>query len=241
MPNFALPRTVRLTRTHKVSAALVATAGCAAALAFTAAPGNAATTTAADAPAVVKPVGANGLPLTAKDRADDGKQARAVASSVAGGLKVAPAEKPDRAAEKQDRAAEQPANRSIERKALVAPKTAPKAPKAAPKRYANNLDGWIRESLAIMKAKGIPGSYEGLHRNIMRESAGDPNAVNDWDINAINGVPSKGLLQVIQPTFDAYHVSGTPHKLTDPIANITAAANYAADRYGSIDNVNSAY
>ncbi|MEU8684149.1 transglycosylase SLT domain-containing protein, partial [Streptomyces sp. NPDC048611] len=83
--------------------------------------------------------------------------------------------------------------------------------------------------------------YEGLHRNIMRESAGDPNAVNDWDINAINGVPSKGLLQVIQPTFDAYHVAGTPKKLTDPIANITAAANYAADRYGSIDNVDSAY
>ncbi|MGW2023620.1 transglycosylase SLT domain-containing protein, partial [Streptomyces decoyicus] len=96
-------------------------------------------------------------------------------------------------------------------------------------------------SLSIMKDKGIPGSYEGLHRNIMRESAGDPNAVNDWDINAINGVPSKGLLQVIQPTFDTYHVAGTPHKLTDPIANITAAANYAAHRYGSIDNVNSAY
>ncbi|MFJ9682547.1 hypothetical protein ACIRP2_31515, partial [Streptomyces sp. NPDC101194] len=26
----------------------------------------------------------------------------------------------------------------------------------------NNLDGWIKQSLAIMKAKGIPGSYEGL-------------------------------------------------------------------------------
>ncbi|MGW1378881.1 transglycosylase SLT domain-containing protein, partial [Streptomyces sp. NPDC002446] len=50
-----------------------------------------------------------------------------------------------------------------------------------------------------------------------------------------------GLLQVIQPTFDRYHVSGTPHNLVDPVANITAAANYAADRYGSIDNVNSAY
>jgi SLT domain-containing protein len=46
---------------------------------------------------------------------------------------------------------------------------------------------------------------------------------------------------VIQPTFDAYHVAGTPDRLTDPIANITAAANYAADRYGSIDNVDSAY
>ncbi|WP_033271987.1 transglycosylase SLT domain-containing protein, partial [Streptomyces lydicus] len=79
------------------------------------------------------------------------------------------------------------------------------------------------------------GSYEGLHRNIMRESSGNPNAVNDWDINAINGIPSKGLLQVIQPTFDQYHVAGTANKLTDPVANITAAANYAAHRYGSID------
>ncbi|MFJ1546466.1 transglycosylase SLT domain-containing protein [Streptomyces sp. NPDC088246] len=107
--------------------------------------------------------------------------------------------------------------------------------------YANNLDGWIKESLAIMKAKGIPGSYEGLHRNIMRESSGNPHAQNNWDVNARNGIPSKGLLQVIQPTFNAYHVAGTAHDLTNPVANITAAANYAAHRYGSIDNVNSAY
>ncbi|WP_374196839.1 transglycosylase SLT domain-containing protein [Streptomyces sp. ISL-100] len=107
--------------------------------------------------------------------------------------------------------------------------------------YPDNLDGWIREALGIMKAKGIPGTYEGLHRNIMRESGGDPDAANGWDINAQNGTPSKGLLQVIQPTFDAYHVAGTPRDLTDPVANITAAANYAADKYGSIDNVDSAY
>ncbi|MFJ9822320.1 transglycosylase SLT domain-containing protein [Streptomyces sp. NPDC101151] len=103
------------------------------------------------------------------------------------------------------------------------------------------LDGWIKQSLAIMKKKGIPGSYEGLHRNIMRESGGNPNAQNNWDVNAQKGTPSKGLLQVIDPTFNAYHVAGTAHSATDPVANITAAANYAADRYGSIDNVNSAY
>ncbi|MFE0510829.1 transglycosylase SLT domain-containing protein [Streptomyces sp. NPDC058964] len=104
-----------------------------------------------------------------------------------------------------------------------------------------SLDGWIKQSLAIMKAKGIPGSYEGLHRNIMRESGGNPNAQNNWDVNAQKGTPSKGLLQVIQPTFNAYHVAGTAQSVTDPVANITAAANYAAQRYGSIDNVNSAY
>ncbi|QEU96818.1 transglycosylase SLT domain-containing protein [Streptomyces kanamyceticus] len=112
---------------------------------------------------------------------------------------------------------------------------------AAEKNYPDSLDGWIRESLDIMKAKGIPGTYEGLHRNIMRESSGNPNAQNGWDVNAQNGTPSKGLLQVIQPTFDTYHVEGTANELTDPVANITAAANYAADRYGSIDNVDSAY
>ncbi|UUN30859.1 transglycosylase SLT domain-containing protein [Streptomyces sp. FIT100] len=109
------------------------------------------------------------------------------------------------------------------------------------KTHANNLDGWIKESLAIMKAKGIPGSYDGLKRNIMRESGGNPQAQNNWDVNAKKGTPSKGLLQVIQPTFNAYHVTGTANELTDPVANITAAANYAAHRYGSIDNVNSAY
>ncbi|MCG3042243.1 transglycosylase SLT domain-containing protein [Streptomyces sp. S1A] len=107
--------------------------------------------------------------------------------------------------------------------------------------YPDNLDGWIREALAIMEREGIPGTYEGIHRNIMRESSGDPRAINNWDVNARNGIPSKGLLQVIQPTFDAYHVEGTKYDLYDPVANIVAACNYAADRYGSMDNVDSAY
>ncbi|SCD91572.1 Transglycosylase SLT domain-containing protein, partial [Streptomyces sp. BpilaLS-43] len=115
------------------------------------------------------------------------------------------------------------------------------APAAEPVAYTNDLDGWIKESLAVMAEHGIPGTYEGIHRNIIRESAGNPLAINNWDINAINGVPSKGLLQVIDPTFQAYHVPGTSMDSYDPVANITAACNYAADRYGSIDNVFGAY
>ncbi|MTE18668.1 transglycosylase SLT domain-containing protein [Streptomyces sp. TRM43335] len=132
-------------------------------------------------------------------------------------------------AEREKAATEQAADRSHERE------------KAATPEYPNNLDGWIREALAIMEREGIPGSYEGIHRNIMRESSGNPRAINTWDINARNGVPSKGLLQVIQPTFEAYHVEGTSWDLYDPVANIVAACNYAADRYGSMDNVDSAY
>ncbi|MER5365205.1 transglycosylase SLT domain-containing protein [Streptomyces sp. NPDC002722] len=132
----------------------------------------------------------------------------------------------------------------VRAKAVAAERTAPQAASRSEARtpvYANNLDGWINQALDIMRAKGIPGSYDGLHRNIMRESTGNPNAVNGWDVNAQNGTPSCGLLQVIQPTFNAYHVAGTSSNIYDPVANITAAANYAADKYGSIDNVNSAY
>ncbi|MFD3627020.1 transglycosylase SLT domain-containing protein [Streptomyces sp. NPDC058698] len=107
--------------------------------------------------------------------------------------------------------------------------------------YPDTLDGWIRESLSVMAQNGIPGSYESIHRNIMRESSGNPAAINLWDSNAAAGTPSKGLLQVIDPTFQAYHVPGTAFDPFDPVANITAACNYAADRYGSIDNVFGAY
>ncbi|WP_327233947.1 LysM peptidoglycan-binding domain-containing protein [Streptomyces sp. NBC_01317] len=127
--------------------------------------------------------------------------------------------------------------------AATTAKTAAPAPavQAAAKTYADNLDGWIRESLDVMAAHGIPGTYDGIYRNIMRESSGNPNAINNWDSNAAAGIPSKGLLQVIDPTFQAYHVSGTSMNSYDPVANITAACNYAADKYGSIDNVNGPY
>ncbi|MFF0502265.1 transglycosylase SLT domain-containing protein [Streptomyces fimicarius] len=222
-----MPRisTLRITRSHKIATAVLVAAGSVTAIAATGGASEAQTPQARSSVSV-EPVAAAGIP-TAKDAAAK-KAAEATAAKEAAAKKAAA----KAAAEKdatEARSEKQAANRSTERKAVT------------PKKFANNLDGWIRESLDIMKKKNIPGSYEGLHRNIMRESSGNPNAVNDWDINARNGIPSKGLLQVIQPTFDAYHVKGTPKKLTDPVANITAAANYAADRYGSIDNVDSAY
>jgi Transglycosylase SLT domain len=107
--------------------------------------------------------------------------------------------------------------------------------------HQDNLNGWIDQALSIMHKNHIPGSYDSIKRNIIRESAGNPQAINLWDVNAKNGVPSKGLLQVIPPTFSEYHVSGTSKNIYDPVANIVAACNYAADRYGSMDHVNSAY
>ncbi|TXS51144.1 transglycosylase SLT domain-containing protein [Streptomyces sp. t39] len=153
-------------------------------------------------------------------------------------------QKAEAAAAKKAEAAKKAAAKAAAEKRAAAKAAADRSARAAkPAKvtYPNNLDGWIREAMSIMKKHNIPGSYEGIHRNIMRESSGNPMAINNWDINAINGVPSKGLLQVIKPTFDAYHIPGTKKDQYDPVANIVAACNYAADRYGSMDNVNSAY
>ncbi|MFJ9977610.1 transglycosylase SLT domain-containing protein [Streptomyces cyaneofuscatus] len=159
-----------------------------------------------------------------------GAKAAAPSDAKAGkAAKAAPAAERTATAERADRS----------ERTTAAPAAAPAA--AAPATYTNDLDGWIKESLAVMAQHGIPGSYEGIHRNIIRESSGNPNAINNWDSNAVKGTPSKGLLQVIDPTFQAYHVPGTSTDSYDPVANITAACNYAADRYGSIDNVFGAY
>lgn len=161
-------------------------------------------------------------------KAKAASEAKAKAAADAKAKAKAAADAKDKAAKAKEDAKKrgtEAANRSTPRKPV----------------YANNLDGWIREAMAIMKKEGIPGSYEGIHRNIIRESSGNRWAINNWDINARNGIPSKGLLQVIQPTFDRYHVAGTKKDLYDPVANIVAACNYAADRYGTMDNVDSAY
>jgi Transglycosylase SLT domain len=238
-----------LNRHQKIAVAGVATLG-AAALAFSAVPSDAGTTTN-DAAVSTAKVEYSNEPI---------KDVRAsVTDQLAGAhLKAEAAAK--QAAAKKHAAAEAAAKKAVAKKKAAAAAAARKAEaarkakaaasrsahratlkKAVTKSYANNLDGWIKHSLDIMKSKGIPGSYNGLYRNIMRESSGNPKAINGWDINAINGIPSKGLLQVIPPTFAAYHVAGTSWNIYDPVANITAAANYAAHRYGSIDNVNSAY
>ncbi|MFD7509569.1 hypothetical protein ACFV5N_09525, partial [Streptomyces sp. NPDC059853] len=56
------------------------------------------------------------------------------------------------------------------------------------------IDQWINEALDVLRENGIPGSYEGIYKNLMRESSGDPHTINMWDSNAHKNIPSKGLL-----------------------------------------------
>ena len=90
--------------------------------------------------------------------------------------------------------------------------------------------GLVAQALAML---GLPLSLSGqVLYQMQTESGGNPNAINNWDINAQMGDPSRGLLQVIGSTFAAYHVAGTSSNIYDPLANIAAAINYARARYG---------
>ncbi|MFF8985474.1 transglycosylase SLT domain-containing protein [Streptomyces globisporus] len=239
----------RLNKVQKISVAGVSALGVAA-LTFSLVPSNADAEIAPQAAAAAAPVAFTNATGTAQAKTVQNSmiEQHSTAEKL---VKAADAAKAKAAAETKAKAAKakaaadakDKAEKAAKAKADAKKRASEKANRSTPRKpvYANNLDGWIREAMSIMKKEGIPGSYEGIHRNIIRESSGNRWAINNWDINARNGIPSKGLLQVIQPTFDRYHVAGTKKDLYDPVANIVAACNYAADRYGSMDNVNSAY
>ncbi|KIA62652.1 transglycosylase SLT domain-containing protein [Nocardia vulneris] len=71
---------------------------------------------------------------------------------------------------------------------------------------------------------------------IQHESSGNPYAENRTDINWINGHPSKGLMQTIDSTFNAYKAPGHGD-IWNPVDNIIAGVRYSIDTYGSVTNV----
>jgi soluble lytic murein transglycosylase-like protein len=93
------------------------------------------------------------------------------------------------------------------------------------------LDDWI--SVALSKLDLDQSLARGVKAVIMKESRGNPHAVNRWDSNAMAGRPSQGLMQVIPSTFRSYvlpELAGRP--ITDPVANITAGIRYMIANYG---------
>lgn len=93
-------------------------------------------------------------------------------------------------------------------------------------------------TLAI-RALQMTGQYseanlQRLLYQMQTESGGNPNAINNWDINAVNGTPSKGLMQVIDPTFRAYAMPGYDKNIYDPLSNMLASIRYAVSTYGSL-------
>jgi hypothetical protein len=102
-----------------------------------------------------------------------------------------------------------------------------------------NMSAWIDEAASILSKNGInlsPQDKIYISTIIKHESGGNPNAINNWDINAKNGIPSKGLMQTIDPTFNSNMLPGY-NSIYNPVHNIIAGVRYALRRYGSLANV----
>lgn len=94
---------------------------------------------------------------------------------------------------------------------------------------------WAPLVLQVLRMLGQPASYLGITlRRMNQESGGNARAINLWDINAKRGMASRGLMQVIPPTFAAYAGIMRGRGIWDPMANIYASMRYALARYGSL-------
>jgi SLT domain-containing protein/cell wall-associated NlpC family hydrolase len=98
-----------------------------------------------------------------------------------------------------------------------------------------SLKTWIKSALGILH-QDTASNERYVNTMAMHESGGNPRAQNNWDSNAKAGHPSKGILQTIDSTFNAYSIKG--HKnIWNPVDNIIAGVRYADSRYGSLANV----
>lgn len=102
----------------------------------------------------------------------------------------------------------------------------------------SGVERWRNVAIRALKMTGqySTANLNALLNQMRTESNGNPNAINNWDINAKNGTPSKGLLQVIDPTFRQYAMPGFNSNIFDPLSNILASIRYALSRYGSLTN-----
>lgn len=103
-----------------------------------------------------------------------------------------------------------------------------------------SIDDWIKQ--ACLHA-GVPYNDNwrvGYETICMRESSDDPNAVNNYDSNAIgptqsDGNPfqcSRGDAQCIPQTFAAFHCAGCSNDIYDAVACIASSIRYVMSNYG---------
>ncbi|WP_029932510.1 transglycosylase SLT domain-containing protein [Nocardia otitidiscaviarum] len=102
----------------------------------------------------------------------------------------------------------------------------------------SGVEQWRSTFAGVLRALEMPSGWLSLGLAQMRtESGGNPKAINLSDSNAAKGTPSKGLMQVIDPTFAAYRSTLYVNDIWDPEANIAAALRYTVGRYGSPEGV----
>lgn len=118
------------------------------------------------------------------------------------------------------------------------------------KEFYPNVQRWADNAAWALAAQGFPVEYlPGVLAQVQQESAGIPNAVNNWDTNWQRGIASFGLLQTIYPTFNFYappECKGPDvgivikdrrqqyhPNMVNPDCNLRSALAYVKSRYGT--------
>ena len=82
----------------------------------------------------------------------------------------------------------------------------------------------IKKAAAKMKVSVSAGDISHILTVVQHESNGNARAINNWDRNAQEGHPSKGVLQFIDGTFNKYAVKGH-HDIWKPFDQLLAMFN----------------
>ncbi|AJD82110.1 tape measure protein [Mycobacterium phage Cosmo] len=87
--------------------------------------------------------------------------------------------------------------------------------------------------MGLINPSEIPDWMDAVKRQMKIESGGNPGAVNNWDSNAAKGTPSKGLMQMVEGTFNQHKVPGIGSgQWLDPVSQIAASVMYAKSKGG---------
>lgn len=83
----------------------------------------------------------------------------------------------------------------------------------------------IKKAAKRMNVDLTSGGLQAILRRITQESNGSASIVNNWDSNAKAGMPSKGLLQYIQPTLNSWVPKGVKPDLGNGYTQLLAMFN----------------
>lgn len=100
----------------------------------------------------------------------------------------------------------------------------------------SGVEQWrnLAKTALLLTNQYTESNLNALLTQMKHESGGNARAINLWDSNAKRGIPSKGLMQVIDPTFRSYAMSPYNKDIYDPLSNMIASIRYTVSRYGSL-------
>lgn len=100
----------------------------------------------------------------------------------------------------------------------------------------SGVEQWrnLAKTALLLTNQYTESNLNALLTQMKHESGGNARAINLWDSNAKKGIPSKGLMQVIDPTFRSYALSPYNKDIYDPLSNMIASIRYTVSRYGSL-------